>query len=356
MKSKRIVAVVIVVLVAVVILVGLFNNKDTGTVKIGIVAPLSGNLAFMGEGVENAARLAIENLGETKYKYELVIEDDAFDPKRTASAVNKLISIDKVSGLVTFASAAGSVTSPIAEKNKVIHFSVASDPTIAKGDYNFIHWTPPAEEARTLVSELEKRGIKKIAIFGANISGIIAVADEINKLALEKNITVTSTEIFNFGTTDFRTMISKAKEMQPEMYIPVAFSPEIEIITRQMRELGISDNVTTIESFENSNEPKLFEGLWYVNAADPTGAFIEMYKEKFGTMPSLGAANVYDIVNIIVNATEKSGTKTSGIVKELYKTDLGGALGKLTIDPEGFVVSKAVLRIIKNGVPVTITD
>jgi ABC-type branched-subunit amino acid transport system substrate-binding protein len=109
----------------------------------------------------------------------------------------------------------------------VIHFSVAADPTIAKGDYNFIHWTPPVEEATTLISELEKREIKKIAVFGANISGIIAVADEINRLAPEKNITVTDTEIFNFGTTDFRTQIKKAMSTGPEMYVLLAFSQNL---------------------------------------------------------------------------------------------------------------------------------
>jgi hypothetical protein len=63
--------------------------------------------------------------------------------------------------------------------------------------------------------------------------------------------------------------------------------------------------------------------------------FIEMYKINTAYSPPR-AANAYDIVNIIVNATEKSGTG-----RNCERALQERIFGKLTIDPEGFVISKA---------------
>ncbi len=337
-----------------------FSPTQKETVKIGIVGPRSGSLAFLGDGMANGAQMAIKEYSNTKYNYEVVFEDDGFDSKRSAPVINKLISLDKVDALITIASASGNIATPIAEQNKVVHFGIASDPNIGKGEYNFIHWTPPFEEARVFVNELEKRGIKKISIFGAQIQGITAVIDEVKKQATEKNIEVLTSEIFNFGTTDFRTMISKAKAVNPEMYLLIAFSPELEIFTKQMADAGTKSKMTSIEAFELTEKPEIFEGLWYVNAADATGAFNEKYLAAYGKNPAAGTANAYDIVKFIIEASEKESGKTrptaNDIRANLASTKISGALGNLSIDTDGFVLSKAVVRTIKNGKPITISN
>lgn len=341
------------------------NSASSGSsqkevVKIGIVGPRSASLAFMGDGMANAAQMAINEYSNTKYNYEVVFEDDGFDSKRSAMAINKLVSLDKVDALVTIASASGNIAAPIAEQNKVVHFGIASDPIIGKGEYNFLHWTPPFEEAKVFVNELEKRGIKKISIFGAQIQGITAVIDEVKKQAAEKNIEVLTSEIFNFGTTDFRTMISKAKTANPEMYLLIAFSPELEIFTKQMADAGIKSKMTSIEAFELTEKPEIFEGMWYVNATDATGAFNEKYLAAYGKNPAAGTANTYDIVKFIIEASEKESGKakptTNDIRENLASTKISGALGNLSIDTDGFVLSKAVVRMIKNGKSVTISN
>ena len=334
-------------------------ESEKPLVKIGISGPLSGSLAFAGDAMRNAAQMAIEERTDSNNRYEIVFEDDSFDPKKAASAVVKMVSVDKVDAFMTFASAAGNIANPIAEKYKVPHISIASDPNIAKGDYNFTHWTTPSAEAQVFIEELNRRGIKKIALLGANIQGITAVMDEVERQVKGTDIQIVAKEVFNFGTTDFRTLISKVRAQNPEIYVPIAFSPELEILAKQIKDAGITEPMTSLEGFELTDKPELFEGLWYVNAADASEEFRIAYKNRFGKDPVIATANAYDIVKMIIDSAERTSNgevkpTPEAIKNALYDLDMKGALGNLKIDKDGFVLTKAVVRIIEGGKPKTI--
>ena len=108
--KKNIVIVIGIVLVCLVVL-GVYAINSEGrpgtnpTIKIGVTLPLTGDEATLGESNRNAIHLAASKLpSSTKYNYQLIFEDDQFNPALGASAVNKLISIDGVSALISFGS------------------------------------------------------------------------------------------------------------------------------------------------------------------------------------------------------------------------------------------------------------
>ena len=351
-------------MVVAVAAIGYFMSRGSEEVsatpiKIGVVVPLTGDLAFMGEGIRDAMLLARENLGNAKYTYEVIFEDDQLKPQMSASAVNKLVSVDKADVIVSFGSGPGNVIAPVAEQNKVVHFGIASDPIVAKGGYNFIHWTPPSEENKVFVAELQRRGIKKLGVFESNQQGAAAVMADLREKLKGTDIEIVTDQVFNPGEKDFRSIIAKAKNSEADIYLLMAFSPELEVLGKQIKEAGIETPLTSIESFELSEQVALFEGDWYVNAADPTTDFTDKFEAKTGESPTLGAANAYDIFNLVVEATEKikSSTKptSSQIADELMKVkDFIGVLGSISINEDGIVVSKAAVRMIKDGKPVTV--
>lgn len=62
---------------------------------------------------------------------------------------------------------------------------------------------------------------------------------------------------------------------------------------------------------------------------------------------------------MVIDASERASKKgqkpTRAQIKDaLYDLDIEGALGRLRIDKDGFVLTKAVVRIIENGKPKTI--
>ncbi len=334
------------------------KTVEKPVVKIGVSLPLTGDVAFLGESSKNGIELAKSQLDDTKFDYQLIFEDDKFDPKGASTAARKLIDVDNVDVIVSFASHQGNAISPIATESKVIHFGIASDQNVAKDKYNFLHWTPPDSEGQVWIDEAQKRSFKRIAIIGMQQQGVQALIDAVKKY-LKPEMSIVAEERFAGGEKDFKTMLLKTEREKPDIYLLGAFTPETELIVKQMKELKIGTEISSIESFELSNQPELFEGKWYVNAADPTDKFRTDFETRFGKTPQGGAANMYDIFNMIVYGYENAGTAEKPSKEQVITTlegikDFPGALGLLNIGEEGTIWSKAVVRTIKNGKPVTI--
>ncbi|MEK7118644.1 MAG: ABC transporter substrate-binding protein [Patescibacteria group bacterium] len=346
--------------------VSVTDPQTKPTIKIGVTLPLTGDVAMLGKSAKNALELSKSQLPpNTKYNYELVFEDDQFKPSLGATTAQKLISIDHVSALVSFGSPVGNVVSPIAQNAQIIHINdFASASSVANGDYNFVHYTPAYEDSKLFITELNKRGIKTLVFFGQQDNpGATALINAFEKDIVNTDIQVLSVQKFNTGTRDFRTQIEKVKSLNPEIYVLEATSPELELLTKQLREAGITTPVTTMEAFEFSDQLSLFEGMWYVNGADPMPWFVDLYTKTYNESPKFGAANAYDVVNLIAQSVEKVGDgktiPTSAQIKQQLAETKGfnGAVGNnLSIDSDGLVISKPVVRMIKDGKPVTISQ
>lgn len=370
MKTSIKILIGIIILALIVLGFSIFNNptgnvvkEDKPVIKIGAPLPLTGESSILGEGCRNSILLAKDELKDTKYNYDVVFEDiKNFDSGETTSAIQKLINVDNVDAVITETSGPGNIVSPLTQQNKILHIGIASDANIAKGEYNFIDWTSPKEENRAFIQELKNRGIKKIAIIALNQQGIVAIIDDMKSKLQGTGIEITYDELFNPGQKDFRTILLKARESNPDIYFMQSLSPELELSVKQAQELGIN-NITTIEAFEFSSQPELFNGYWYVSAAEPNQEFNNKYQQKYNKMPPLASPNCYDAFNLIVKSYEDAGKNLGANEKPTTKQaadDLTnikgfkGALGELNVLDDGIVDSKAILREMRNGKPVTI--
>ena len=330
---------------------------EAGPIKIGYTASLTGSLASVGEAGKNGAELAMDEINADKtlkHKYELVIEDDSFDPAKTASAATKLISVDKVDALISAGSGPGNVVAPLAEQNKIPHIGMASDPNVAKGDYNFIDWTQPQEENSKLVAELQRRKVSKLALFTVNQQGFTVLVTDLKQKLEGTGITFTSENTFNTGDHDFKTSLSQAAKKNPDIYLLFAFDPEIGILGKQIKELGIKTPLTAVESFGLTADPSIFEGQWFIDSAVATSGFADKYRAKYNAEVGPTASNAYDAIHLFVKAAEQStntGTQLhADMAATLAKTnDYSGAFGPLTVSSDGRFLSQASVKIVRNG-------
>lgn len=353
-KIKSVIGIVAIVAV-ILIAVGFSKDKSPSekeTVKIGLSLPLTGPVAFLGEPAKKAAELALQDAGDTKYNYELIFEDDAFNSKKAADTSNKLINIDKVLALISFGSGTGNTINPIAEEAKVAHFGLASDPNVANGEYNYIHWTPPFKEGELLAKEMVDRGYKKVSIIDVNHPGPLAVTAAIKESLSITNVEIVSYDLTNVGDKDFRTIINKVKAENPDIVVLELFSPEIEIAFRQMKELGWNVPVTGVETIEWSNEPALFEGQWFVSDSMVPG-FAKKFHDVYGVDPMAGSSYVYDLVSMIIELQEDSNepiepAELPGLITKMGDYD-SPIFGELEIDDEGFFLTEGTVKMIKDG-------
>jgi branched-chain amino acid transport system substrate-binding protein len=341
-------------------------SEQTGkqTVVIAMQLPLSGELSWIGDTDRKAAELAFIEIQQqdTKYNYELIFEDDKFDAALATSVALELISIKHVDALMTIGSTSGHVVAPIADQYGIVHFGIASDQTVAEGKYNFIHYTRPQEEASKLIEELKKRGYTKVALITQNQEGNWATEQMIKDLAAPAGLTITTAQHYTDGDKDFRTIWLKVQESKPDVVVVLAFSPGFEQIMKQYTESEIAIPVTAIESPELSDNPELFEGKWYVMAAEANDAFRTAYIAAYNESYKVAAPNTYDNLKLLVYGFEHAdaapGEKPTPeqVAAALYQVkDFPGSLGLLTINADGVVISQATVKEIRNGVPVVIS-
>lgn len=109
-------------------------KKEAGEgklVRIALVCPLTGDIAAMGQGMKNAATLAIEEANENKVlndvRFELLALDDRGDPKEAVNAAYQITSDKAVYGVVGHLNSGCSIpASLVYNRHNIIMISPAS--------------------------------------------------------------------------------------------------------------------------------------------------------------------------------------------------------------------------------------
>ncbi len=352
--KKTIKVIFAAVLVLTVFTTGQAFAKET--YKIGVAAPLTGGLAFLGEGIMNGMKMAQEAVGDTKYNYELIFEDNQHDPKVSVTLANKFFDVDKADAIITIGDESGPVVSPIATAKNKLHFAIAVQRYIAKGDMNFMHWTPAMEQTTLLINEMKKRGIKKVGVFRSRYVGFVELFEAFAKNVKGTGIEIVTDQVHDATAVDFRSQIAMAKKTNPDIYLLLTLPPALEIVTKQLKEAGVTKPLTSCEAFGISPEATLFEGEWFIAPAGAQGYYRDAYAAKYGNQPPMATGNGIDIFELIVRAVEsaqaKSKPTSKQVSEELHKIKYHhGALGIMYIDSDGVVVTKPQAQIIKDGKP-----
>ncbi|MBE6467951.1 MAG: ABC transporter substrate-binding protein [Alphaproteobacteria bacterium] len=337
------------------------KENEKPVVKIGVVLPLSGSYAATGEAQKKAMLLALDdNVKESnKNKYAIIFEDNQMMPSKTAAVTNKLINIDKVDVLSSFFSAQGFVVAPIAERHKVLHFCNTWESENIKplGAYTFLQGTSWEDLYQKYLKYFNDKEIKKVALFsinsGANYEFAKGLQNELNK-----NGIITAHEDYNLETRDFRILIQKYKSQGYEYFWSVGFPPVIDIILKQMHELGISNSNIFALGTEAGSEYDLYEGLKFYGMNSGSSEF----KERLNAKQTYAASVSYDIMTLIINsfeavAKDNKKPQIADVINHIKsKGSYDCVSGGCKVLPNNFIVNPAALRKFENGELVDIKE
>ena len=323
------------------------ENKSTEqadakpVVKIGITLPLTGDMGSIGQVMKGAVSLAQNDLNtkNLRYNYQFIVEDNAFESKKTAVINQKFISLDKVDAIIDFASKIGLVTTPIAEQNKIIHISSsASDSKVAEGKYNFIHWTQPKGEVERLVDQ-----------------ATIEISETMKQKLTEQNVKFKEFRT-NPGEKDFNFLLNMAAEEKPELYIILEYSPALDIILKRLNETSNNIPVTSIETFSFLDDKSPVEGQWFVDAAEVDKNNYERFTSYNQSDNLFAVGNIYDAIMLLVQSFEKAPNKENAVEELANIKNYKGVVGDLHQDENGIFNSRAILKRIIDGKPVTVEE
>lgn len=348
-----IIAVVFVVVIGYFISTGP-SQPSVQITKVGLILPLTGEVASLGENAKNGASLAYNGLPENlKQKIQLIFEDDNFQPKNTVSAFNKLTGSDNVNVVVCFTSGPCSAIAPLADQKKIPLIAVASAPVQQDREFVIRLEISTTEEAKKLLRFIEEKGYTQIASVVAVQDGIQAGYKELinNQGFSAKEI---ASESVKPDEKDFRTIIAKLLSKKPDLIFVGLLPGMAGEFGKQARALGYKGDFVGFNFIEGEETlvaaQGALEGIVYTQASDPEAWFAEKYNMIYNKSIGPGSAHVYDAVNLIAGALEKD-TKDNIKLNEYLNqiTNFRGALGEYSSTNSHEFTLPLVLRTVRDG-------
>lgn len=334
--------------------------NEKSTIKIGVIAPLTGEAASYGQAAKQGLDFAVQEInnkgGIDGRMIELVYEDSKLDPVEAVNIMNKFINVDNLE-LFIIADGSGDTMAiaPLADQNKVLMIgSLASSPKLTgAGEYFFRTVPSDAYQGKEIARIADEKGFKRIAILNTND----AYGEGIKQVFSDNtNADIVATESFSNGDTDFRTQLTKIKGRNPDAIVLVARS-ELPNILKQMRTLGIDSAVIGSETTKNQESidaaAKSAEGMYSVFFSEPNdyAGYKENYEEKYGVAPDALGYYSYDALHILSIAIDTADSTDPTVLKdELAETVWYGATGIVSFDDQHDVKESAFsLFKVENG-------
>lgn len=368
--SKKIWVILVIILAIVAIGVLVLNNSTntTSLVAFGATFPLTGEVASYGQKAKKGIEIALEEInaagGLLGKQVEVDFQDDKNDKKEAVSIINKFASIDKYP--VVFGSAGSGVSlaiCPITQKNKVIQISSISSSALLStqgGDYFFRTVPADDQQAEILAEYIIKSGLKKIALVYTNNSWGKPLAEGFKEKFIASGGKVLVEEGVQENSNDFRTILSKIKQIDGlEAIVSPTYPKEGGVLVRQAKELGLNiklfggDNWGSPEFREIAGNAA--EGVVYTAPAQRTSTayddFANKYEQKYGEAPDVFGAYSYDAFMAIAKAVQQAQSVESEKIRQaLLNITFEGVSGKIKFKKNGDLDSEAyAVMTIKDG-------
>jgi branched-chain amino acid transport system substrate-binding protein len=342
-------------------------------IKIGVIQPLTGPLAFDGNNDVKGAKLAADEInakgGVLGKKIELVVEDGQCKPAESVSAAEKLIVRDKVPVIMgAFCSGATLAVMPVAERNKIpLVTGVSSSPKLTEQTHPYFFRNAESElmTAQAFASILyEKMGLKNIYYLAVNDDwgrGTVgAFKETFDKLGAK----TMSIEYVDRTANDFYTPLTKIRAANPDVMVVVAETQAGSIIAKQSKELGLKSKIfgvgawatPTFMNLAGEAANGLLAGVVYAPTmeGERNKEFVARFTKAFGEAPGKYSAAGYNTINVIAQAIQRAGAaEPEKIRAALEKTDYMGPNGRVKFDSRHQAYGlELVLVELMNQVPV----
>jgi branched-chain amino acid transport system substrate-binding protein len=336
--------------------------------KIGFIGPLSGSSSQIGDPMQQAIQLAVDELKAAGTPVEVLFADDSCNPKDAVLAMQKMKDVDQVSvfiGGVCDDEAAALANA--AQESKVV-LMIPSVPTTllsSAGDYIFRN-TQPDAQGGSLLGDAAGKTRKTIADLSESTDEARAYHDKFNDAFALKGGIITSDEQFASGAKDFSPLLAKMKKTMPKaeaLFLnvrnDVSATAILDGLIKLNWKLPIYGYPTLVGKAELPKYKALLEGMMFaeaphLDATNPAAqAFMKAYTDKYGKMYGVDVYNAggYEAVKMFA-AGFAGGAKTASAMRD-YLTGLKtfvGAQGDYHFDGNGDMVGVPfLLKSVKNG-------
>ncbi|MBL8259469.1 MAG: branched-chain amino acid ABC transporter substrate-binding protein [Candidatus Competibacteraceae bacterium] len=328
------------------------------TIKIGLMAPMTGSWASEGQGMKKIVELLAEQQnakgGVLGKQIEIVTEDDGGDP-RTASLAAQRLTTKGVAAVV------GTYGSAVTEASQNI-YDEAGIPQVAngstairlteKGFKKFFRTAPrDDEQGRMAAQTIAKLGFKKIAILHDSSAYAKGLADEANALLKKSGANVVFFDALTPKENDYTAILTKLKGANPDVVLFTGYYPEAGLLLKQKKGMNWAVPFIGGDATNNVDLVKLAgkeaaAGYYFLSPPQPQDldtadakAFLADYQKKHNELPpSIWAVLAGDgfraVAAGIAGAKSTDGEKVAAYLHKDLK-NFSGLSGAISFDAKG---------------------
>jgi branched-chain amino acid transport system substrate-binding protein len=320
------------------------GDEESGSsdepIRLGMLTPLSGSSSAIGPYMKNGAQLAVDEInadgGIDGRELELVVEDEACDPRTATAGANKLVTEEIDISVGGYCSGATLPTLPIFEKAGIPMIIPAANSTelVDQGLKNvFMINGTGTQQAESALKFMEKEGATRVALVDDNTSYSTDIADQTAELlkssggpevVLEESVTA--------GESDYSANVNAVVQSNPDFVYWTGYYQEGGLIARQLRQAGYSGSFMVADGSVDAQlveiaGPENADGVFATMTQTPDtipGAedWIADYREKFDAEPGPYSTQSYDAVRVAAEALKEAGsTDTDKVISALEGID-----------------------------------
>lgn len=345
-------------------------------IKIGLVAPLTGDVKTFGESTRNGFQLAVDEAnaagGINGRKIKVIIADDKNDPTEAANAVSKLINQDQVKLVIGSVSSKCSIPlSQLCQSGSVVMITPTStnpkvtvDDAGRRKDYVFrACFIDPFQGQVAAKFVLDHLQAKTSAIlYDVGNDYVKGLAEFYHDNFTAGGGKVVAYESYTKDDADFSAVLTKIKQYQPDiLYIPDYYN-KVALIVKQARQLGITSTFVGGDGWDSEDMLKIagdaIVGGYFTNHYSPDDPRVEVqdwvrkYVARFGSKPDALATLGYDATRLLIAAVAQAGSSEPAAVRDALKNirDFMSVSGRICFDDCGNPIkAAAILRYTKDG-------
>jgi branched-chain amino acid transport system substrate-binding protein len=300
------------------------SGDDSGKVRIGLEAPLSGDLETLGQGMLKGAELAADQLnddgGLLGKDVEIVPIDDGGDAAIGVPAVEKAIDegLDGVVG--PYNSGVGVETLPLYEKAGLVPIRLTSD-TDTEG-FGFTLQPMVSQIAPVTAQALtDFIGAKTVAIaYDRTEEYTTGIADEVSTALEAQGVEVTVFEPLQPGEADYSAVVKKLAGGKPDAIYAAVYSPEGAGIAKAITPGSSPACLLDFGAYdtgylEDAGDAAPNCDVVGVPAPDDfrgSETYVSDYEDQFDEFPGGYSPYTYDSVNLLAQAVEETGGFDAG--------------------------------------------
>jgi branched-chain amino acid transport system substrate-binding protein len=302
--------------------------------RIGLEAPLSGELQTLGQGMLNGAKLAADQInadgGLSGKDIEIVPIDDGGDPTIGVPAAKKAIA-DGLDGVVgPYNSGVGIETLPLYKQAGLVPIRLTSD-TDTEG-FGFT-LQPMSSQIAPVTSDALGNwiGARTVAIAYDRTQNYTREVSRAVRSALESGgVKVTAFEPVQPGKNDYSNVVDKLASDDPDATYAAVYSPEGALVAKAMGSL--TSRPSCLLDYGSYDTGYLQDAGQAAGNCDVVGVpapddfegsatHVSDYQDQFGEAPGTWSPYTYDSLNVLVDGVKQAGGFDAKA--------LTGALGKV---------------------------